>query len=681
DNTVPFIARYRKEITGGLNEIELREIGDLLKLYRNLEERKQDVIRIIEEQGQLTPELKEEILAAPNITKVEDLYLPYRPKRKTRASLARDKGLEPLAQFIFEGMGSLEEELGKYIGELVATGEEALQGALDILAEDISDHAGIRGYTRDYMRRTATIVCQAKDEEAKSPYTMYYDYNERVSKIPPHRILAINRAEKEDFIKVDIKSETDPIIKKIEQLFLKGGSNFFGHFNQVAHDAYKRLIEPSVQRDIRNELTEKAEAQAVYVFADNLRNLLLQPPVGGHIVLGLDPAFRTGCKWAVIDEIGKMLEVGVVYPTPPQSKVKEAKEELERVIRKYAVSIICIGNGTASRETEEFTAELIGELKDLKLSYIIVNEAGASVYSASDVAVREFPDLDVSSRSAVSIARRLQDPLAELVKIEPQSIGVGQYQHDISPKVLSQRLSTVVESVVNYVGVDLNTASVELLAYVAGINNSVAKNIVEYRTDIGRFNNRQELLKVKRLGAKTFEQCAGFLRIGSGDNPLDNTAIHPESYHIAQKVLEICQIDLNEMGGEIDGKLREFNIDEMAQNIDAGIPTLKDVIANLKKPGRDPREDLPLPVFRKDVLNIKDLKVDMELKGTVLNVVDFGAFVDIGLEQSGLVHISELAERFVHHPLDVVSVGDIVNVRVLAIDEDKGRISLSMKGD
>lgn len=680
DNTVPFIARYRKEVTGGLDEVEIRKVQELLKTYRNLEERKEDVIRIIDEQGKLTPELKEQILSATTITKVEDLYLPYRPKRKTRASVAREKGLEPLALFIYQGEGDLESELTKYVNELVPSTDEALQGALDILAEDIADQADIRGYIRDYMRRTGIIVCKAKDEKAESPYTMYYDYSEEVRKIPAHRILAINRAEREEFIKVDISIEIEPIIRKIEELFLKNNSTLFGYFENVANDSFKRLIEPSVQRDIRNELTEKAENQAVYVFANNLRNLLLQPPVKGRIVLGIDPAYRTGCKWAVIDETGKMLEVGVVYPTPPQSKIKEAEIELEKVIRKYEVSLICIGNGTASRETEQFVADLINKLDDLKLAYIIVNEAGASVYSASPTAAKEFPDLDVSARSAVSIARRLQDPLAELVKIEPQSIGVGQYQHDINAKVLTEKLSTVVESVVNYVGVDLNTASVELLSYVAGINGSVAKNIVDYRSSQGKFRNRAELLKVKRLGAKTFEQCAGFLRISEGDNPLDKTAIHPESYHIAEKVLEICGISLDEIGSPvINEKLRKLNLAELATSIGAGLPTLKDVIENLIKPGRDPREDLPLPVFRKDVLNIEDLKPGMELKGTVLNVVDFGAFVDIGLKESGLVHISELANHFVRHPLDVVSVGDIVEVKVLSVDQEKGRIALSMK--
>ncbi|HZK44002.1 MAG TPA: Tex-like N-terminal domain-containing protein, partial [Syntrophomonadaceae bacterium] len=452
DNTIPFIARYRKELTGGLDEVELRKIEELLKINRNLESRKSEVIDIIEEQGKLTPELREELLSAPTITKVEDLYLPYRPKRKTRASVAREKGLELLAKFIYQGEGDLENELPKHLNEEVVNVEDALQGALDILAEEIADHADIRGYIRDYMRRTGVILCKAKDAEAKSPYTMYYDYTEEVRKIPAHRILAINRAEREDFIKVDIKLEIEPIINKIEKLFLSGNSLMFGYLDKVANDAFKRLIQPSVERDIRNELTEKGENQAVYVFANNLRNLLLQPPVKGKTVLGIDPAFRTGCKWVVIDEIGKMLEIGVVYPTPPQPKIKEAEVELERVIRKYNVNLICIGNGTASRETEQFTANLISKLSDIKLSYIIVNEAGASVYSASPVAAKEFPDLDVSARSAVSIARRLQDPLAELVKIEPQSIGVGQYQHDINAKVLSEKLSAVVESVVNYVG-------------------------------------------------------------------------------------------------------------------------------------------------------------------------------------------------------------------------------------
>lgn len=681
DNTIPFIARYRKEVTGGLDETEIRQIAELLKLYRNLEERKQDVIRIIEEQGKLTPELKAEILQAPNITKVEDLYLPYRPKRKTRASVARDKGLEPLAEFIYKGVGDLEEELPKYINEEVLTTDEALQGAFDILAEEISVQAEVRGMVRDYMRRLGLIICQAKDETATSPYTMYYDYSEEVSKIPAHRILAINRAEKEEFIKVDIIADFAEITSRIKKLIIKNDTNMFGHLDNIADDALKRLIRPAVERDIRNELTEKAENQAIYVFADNLKNLLLQAPVKGKVVLGIDPAYRTGCKWSVVDETGKMLEIGIIYPTPPQSKIKEAELVLTEIIKKYKVNIISIGNGTASRETEQFVAGLLNKLNDKELAYIIVNEAGASVYSASATAKQEFPDLDLSMRSAISIARRLQDPLAELVKIEPQSIGVGQYQHDINTKLLAQKLSDVVESVVNYVGVDLNTASVELLSYVAGINSSVAQNIVDYRTNVGKFNNRSQLLKVKRLGAKTFEQCAGFLRISDGDNALDNTAIHPESYHIAKQVLDKCAIDIAEVGNQdIKAKLNKLSLNKLAPELGTGLPTLQDVIDNLIKPGRDPRDELPLPVFRQDILNINDLKTGMELKGTVLNVVDFGAFIDIGLEQSGLVHISELADRYVKHPLDVVKVGDIVNIKVIAIDNEKGRISLSMKG-
>lgn len=681
DNTIPFIARYRKEMTGGLDETEIRHIAELFKLNKNLEERKLDVIRLIEEQGKLTPELEEVILQAPNITKVEDLYLPYRPTRKTRASIARAKGLEALAEFIYIGLGDIEEELPHYITEEVLTNDEALQGAFDILAEEISNNAEVRGFIRDYLNKTGLITTKAKDKTAKSPYTMYYDYCEEVCKIPAHRILAINRAENEDFIKVDIVAEVEIIRDKVAQLILKNNTNMLGYFDNIVSDAYKRLIEPAVQRDIRNELTAKAENQAIYVFADNLKNLLLAAPVKDKVVLALDPAYRTGCKWAVVDETGKMLEIGVVYPTPPQLKIKESEAILAEVISRHKVSIISIGNGTASRETEQFVAGLISKLGDEKLAYIIVNEAGASVYSASNVAKQEFPDLDVAMRSAISIARRLQDPLAELVKIDPQSIGVGQYQHDINSKLLAEKLADVVETVVNYVGVDLNTASVELLSYVAGINNNVAQNIVAYRHSIGKFKNRAQLLKVKRLGPKTFEQCAGFLRISDGDNLFDNTAIHPESYHIAEMILAKSQLDLTELGSkDIKIKLNNLSLNELAQETGAGLLTLQDVVDNLIKPRRDPRDGLPLPIFRQDILSIKDLQVGSQIQGTVLNVVDFGAFVDIGIEQSGLVHISELADSYVKHPLDVVRVGEQVEVRIIAVDEEKGRISLSMKG-
>ncbi|MBO8158209.1 Tex family protein [Thermosyntropha sp.] len=680
DNTVPFIARYRKEVTGGLDETGIRRIQELLRLYRNLEERKAEVIRLIAEQGKLTLDIEKSIVNARNVTAVEDIYRPFRPKRKTRASAAREKGLEGLALFIRYEKGDPEKEAEKYLSEKVVTIKDALKGAVDIIAEEIADDADIRGYVRNYLRKTGIMVCRAEDEEKDSVYRMYYNYSEPVDKIPPHRILAINRGEREGYIKVDVEVDVDKMLNHIRQSYRAVCLANDAYMQKAAEDAYKRLIEPSVIRDIRNELTKKAEEHAVEIFAQNLRHLLLQPPIKDKMVLGVDPAYRTGCKWAVVDETGRLLETGVVYPTLPQQKVAEAKQEFIRLVRQYKIDIIAIGNGTASRETEQFVAEFIQENKEYNLAYIIVNEAGASVYSASELAKEEFPGLDVAERSAVSIARRLQDPLAELVKIEPRSIGVGQYQHDVNPKFLAEKLTWVVESAVNYVGVDVNTASASLLSYVAGINSTVANNIVKYREENGKFKNRKELLKVPRLGAKAFEQCAGFLRIEGGDNPLDGTAIHPESYEAALKLLDYLGMGLNDLGSEeLKEKIRKLDLAETAGRLEIGVPTLEDMIENMIKPKRDPREELPLPIFRQDVLSLEDLKPGMRLKGTVTNVVDFGAFIDIGVKNSGLVHISELSHHFVRHPMEVVTVGDVVEVEVLSVDAEKGRIALSMR--
>lgn len=680
DNTVPFIARYRKEVTGGLNEVEIRKIAELLRLYRNLEARKQEVIRLIDEQGKLTPELEEKILSAPNITAVEDIYRPFRPKKRTRAMMARERGLEGLARFLVEGKGSPEREAAKYLSEEVKTPADALKGAMDIIAEEIADDSDIRAWIRNFIRRTGVIVCKAEDPEKDSVYQMYYDYREPVSKMPPHRILAVNRGEREEYIRVDIEVEREKVYEHIAASYRSFNRGAGDYVKKALEDAYKRLIEPSVIREIRNELTEKAEAHAVEIFAANLRNLMLTPPVKNKIVLGIDPAYRTGCKLAVVDETGKLLETGVIYPTPPQKKIEEAKQVLDRLVRQYRIDVIAIGNGTASRETEQFAAEFIKEHEEYKLCYIIVNEAGASVYSASELGAKEFPELDAAERSAVSIARRLQDPLAELVKIEPRSIGVGQYQHDVNPKLLDEKLSWVVESVVNYVGVDVNTASASLLSYVAGINSTVADNIVKYREANSKFKNRKELLKVPRLGAKAFEQCAGFLRIDDGDEALDATAIHPESYPAAYKLLSLLGLKAEEIGTvRAKEALSGMSLKEMAEKLAVGFPTLEDMIESLMHKRRDPREELPPPVFRQDVLAMEDLKPGMRLKGTVNNVVDFGAFIDIGVKKSGLVHISELSYDYVRHPLEVVAVGDVVEVEVLSVDVEKGRIALSMR--
>lgn len=682
-NTVPFIARYRKEVTGELDEIQLRSIEERVQYLRNLSQRKEEVLRLIDEQGKLSPELKNQILQAKKLTAVEDLYRPYRQKRRTRATVAREKGLEPLAQYMLAGpaSGDPRDEAAKYVNEEkeVSTPEDAIKGALDIIAETIADEPNIRAWLRDFTWKKGTLSTKAKEKDAESVYEMYYDYREPIKTVVPHRVLAINRGEREGILRVHIESEEDTALEYLHQQWLRKGSVTAELVAEALQDGYRRLLAPAIERDVRGELTEKAEKQAISIFSQNLRGLLLQPPIKGAVVLGVDPAYRTGCKWAVVDETGKLLDVGVVYPTPPQEKVKAAKDTFEQLLDRYDFDVIAIGNGTASRETESFVAEFIGSINKKSLKYIIVNEAGASVYSASKVAAREFPKLDVSERSAVSIARRLQDPLAELVKIEPRSVGVGQYQHDVSPKKLEAELGKVVESGVNYVGVDLNTASVELLHYVSGVNTTVAKNLVEHRNANGRFKSRAELKKVPRLGPKAFEQAAGFLRLRDCSNPLDNTPVHPESYGVAKELLSMLGCSLQDVGtAELKAKLNDVNVERVAAETGAGIPTLRDIIESLKKPGRDPREDLPAPIFRTDVLKLEDLREGMILKGTVRNVVDFGAFVDIGVKVDGLVHISQISDRYVRHPMDVVSVGDVVTVKVLSVDLSRQRVSLSM---
>nr|WP_179232636.1 Tex family protein [Paenibacillus rigui] len=683
-NTIPFIARYRKEMTGELDENQLRDIEERLTYLRNLESRKLEVIRLIDEQGKLTGELKTAIEQSVKLQEVEDLYRPYRQKRKTRASVAKEKGLEPLAEWILSQprQGNLLAEAGKYVSEDkgVATAEEAVQGAMDIIAENIADDAKIRTWVRRYTYDQGLLRTEAKNAELESVYEMYYSYQEPVRKLPPHRILAINRGEREDVLKVLLEVQTDRIHDYIGRQIIKGPSPAKDTLAAVIEDAYKRLLAPSIEREVRNEMTQKAEEKAIEVFAENLRNLLLQAPVKGKVVLGVDPAYRTGCKLAVVDDTGKMLEIAVTYPTPPNNKVAEAKAKFRKLIESYGVELIVIGNGTASRETEQFVAELIGEIKERKLQYLIVNEAGASVYSASKLAQTEFPDLDVAERSAISIARRLQDPLAELVKIEPKAIGVGQYQHDVTQKRLDESLTFVVESAVNHVGVDVNTASPSLLSYVSGINSTLAKNIVKFREENGKFVNRAQLQKVPRLGAKAFEQCAGFLRISEGKNPLDNTPIHPESYDVVDKLFRELKLELSQLGSQqLKEQLQQVEPAELATKLGVGVPTLRDILDSLQRPGRDPRDELPAPIFRTDVLQIEDLTAGMELQGTVRNVIDFGAFVDIGIKNDGLVHISQLSDTFVKHPKDVVAVGDTVTVWVLSVDLKKGRVSLTMK--
>lgn len=683
-NTIPFIARYRKPVTGELNDEQLRDLDERLKYLRNLEEKKQTVIASIEEQEKMTPDLMKKIEEAKTIVAVDDIYRPYRPKRKTRATEAKAKGLEPLANIFILQMSSKtsEEEAKDYINEEkgVDNVESAIKGAQDIIAEMVSDNAEFRNAIRNTVMKHGEIVSKAKNEEEKTPYENYYDYLESVSKIPGHRILAINRGEKEKVLNVKIEMPDENIIKVLEKAIITRQSNFTNVLKEAIEDGYTRLIKPAIEREVRNTLTEKAEDGAITVFGQNLKQLLMQPPITGRCVLGWDPAFRTGCKLAVVDETGKVLYTTVIFPTAPQNKVEESKKIVLDIINKYNVSLISLGNGTASRESEAVIVDIIKECKS-KVEYIIVNEAGASVYSASKLATEEFPNFDVGQRSATSMARRLQDPLAELVKIEPKAIGVGQYQHDMNQKKLNETLSNVVEDCVNNVGVDLNTASAPLLEYVSGINKTLAKNIVEYREANGQFASRKELLKVSKLGPKAFEQCAGFMRISGGDNPLDATSVHPESYEAATKLLTLLGYDINSItSGELIGlKSKVEDFAKMADELGIGTMTLEDIVKELEKPGRDPRDEMPKPILRKDVLDMKDLTPGMILKGTVRNVIDFGAFVDIGVHQDGLVHISQMSStKRVEHPLDVVSVGDIVDVRVIDVDIPKARISLSM---
>ena len=753
--TIPFISRYRKEVTGSLNDEVLRNLHERLGYLRNLEEKKEQVIGSIEEQGKLTDELKEKILAAETMVVVEDLYRPYRPKRKTRASVAKERGLEGLAEIILaqETSKTLIEEAESYVNEEkeVNNVKEAIQGAMDIIAEMISDNADYRAYIRQITFEEGKLISQAKDEKAESVYEMYYNYEEPVSKVAGHRVLALNRGENEKILTVKIEAPEERILRYLEtKLIINENENTTDALKATIADSYQRLIAPAIERDIRNEITEKAEDGAISVFGKNLKQLLMQPPIAGKVVLGWDPAFRTGCKLAVVDATGKVLDTKVIYPTAPQNKVEEAKAELKKLIKKYNINLISVGNGTASRESEQVIVELIKEL-DTPVQYVIVNEAGASVYSASKLATEEFPNFDVGQRSAASIARRLQDPLAELVKIDPKSIGVGQYQHDMNQKKLSETLNGVVEDSVNKVGVDLNTASASLLEYISGINKTIAKNIVEYRETNGRFTNRKQLLKVAKLGPKAFEQCAGFMRIVDGDNPLDATSVHPESYDAALKLLEKLDLtmeDLKEiqkkaaaskgktvtvkkensknnkknskqnivikntntamgkalaaaMGGmtlqnnmpskadnvisetvEVSGlEKRVKDKKKMAEELGIGEITLTDILKELEKPARDPREDMPAPILRSDVLEMKDLKPEMILKGTVRNVIDFGIFVDIGVHQDGLVHISQITDKYIKHPLEAVSVGDIVDVKVMEVDLTKKRISLTMRLD
>ena len=683
-NTIPFIARYRKEKHGALDDEQLRSLNERLTYLRNLEDKKEQVLASIEEQGKLTDELREQILAAQTQVVVEDLYRPYRPKRRTRATIAKEKGLEGLANIILLQMTDqpLEEEAKAYVSEekQVATVQEAIQGAMDIIAEAIADEADYRIYIRKLTFEEGSLVSVAKDEKEKSVYETYYDFEEAVKKIAGYRILAINRGEKEKFLTVKITAPEERILRYLEKkVITKENPYTSGYLKEAAEDSYKRLIAPSIEREIRNELTEQAEDGAIKVFGKNLAQLLMQPPITGRVVLGWDPAFRTGCKLAVVDETGKVLDTVVVYPTEPQNKVAETKKIVKGFIEKYGVSLISVGNGTASRESEMVIVDMLKEIGK-PVQYIIVNEAGASVYSASKLATEEFPNFDVGQRSAVSIARRLQDPLAELVKIDPKSIGVGQYQHDMNQKKLSEALSAVVEDCVNNVGVDLNTASASLLEYISGISKAIAKNIVSYREENGRFTNRKQLLKVAKLGPKAFEQCAGFMRISDGDNPLDGTSVHPESYAAAQELMKMLGLNPEDIKGGVMGlSLLAKDRKGISGKLGVGDLTLDDIIKELEKPGRDPREEMPKPVLRTDVLEMKDLTEGMILKGTVRNVIDFGAFVDIGVHQDGLVHISKLTnKKFVKHPLEVVSVGDVVEVKVLSVDMQKKRIQLSM---
>ncbi|MFF0829719.1 Tex family protein [Brevibacillus sp. NPDC003359] len=683
-NTVPFIARYRKEMTGQLDETQIRAIEERVRYLRNLSVRKEEVVRLIDEQGKLTDELRTAIERATKLQEVEDLYRPYRQKRRTRATMAKEKGLEPLANYLMSlpKTGSPEEEAKPYINpeKGVETTEQALQGAMDIVAELLSDDPEIRQWVRQRFVQKGLLLTEQKAEEAdeKNVYQMYYAYSEPLKKVVPHRVLAINRGENEGILKVSIEAPVAEILAWMQKRTIPRDTVARNLLTLTVEDGYKRLIAPSIEREVRAELTEAAEERAIHIFAENLRNLLLQPPVKGKIVLGVDPAFRTGCKLAVVDETGKLLEVAVVYPTPPANKVAEATVKVKQLIETYGVTVVAIGNGTASRETEQFIATLLKELKR-EVMYIIVNEAGASVYSASTLAKEEFPELDVAERSAASIARRLQDPLAELVKIDPKSVGVGQYQHDVSQSRLADSLQFVVESAVNHVGVDVNTASPSLLQYVSGISRQVAGNIVKKRDEIGKFTERSQLKAVPRLGAKTYEQCIGFLRVMEGANPLDKTPIHPESYDATHQLLSMLGINAHEIGSEnCKERIQSLDVKETASKLGIGEPTLQDIVDSLLRPGRDPRDELPKPLLRSDVLQLSDLSVGLKLQGTVRNVVDFGAFVDIGLKNDGLVHISRLKKGFVKHPLEVVTVGDIVDVWVVEIDEKRQRVGMTM---
>ncbi|WP_100403719.1 Tex family protein [Bacillus sp. FJAT-42315] len=683
--TVPFIARYRKEMTGALDEVEIRTLMNRYTYVQNLVQRKEEVLRSIEEQGKLTNELKANILAADKMQAVEDLYRPYKQKRRTKASVAKEKGLEPLAEWILSLPSSppVEEEAKKYISveKEVDSIEEAIQGAMDIIAETVADDAQIREWIRKETFRTGVIQSALKKdaEDEKNIFEMYYSYEEPVARIVPHRTLALNRGEKEGVLKVTIQADIDKIIYYLTKRYIKNEQSSAATFvSQALQDAYKRLIQPSIEREVRNELTEKAEDQAIHIFSENLRKLLLQPPLKGKMVLGVDPAYRTGCKLAAVDETGKVLYIGVIYPHPPKAKRAEAEKLFKQILDQYKIELVTVGNGTASRETEQFVVDMI-KSSDRPIAYMIVNEAGASVYSASDIAREEFPDLQVEERSAVSIARRLQDPLAELVKIDPKSVGVGQYQHDVSQKKLNDSLTFVVETAVNQVGVNLNTASASLLQYVAGLNKTVANNIVKFREENGKFTQRSEVKKVPRLGAKTFEQSIGFLRILTGKEKLDRTAIHPENYSAVKKLLQSMSFSTVDIGtNELSSALNALDIEQTAKSLELGTLTMKDIIEALQKPGRDPRDELQKPLLKTDVLKLEDLKPGMELQGTVRNVVDFGAFVDIGVKEDGLVHISKLKKGFVKHPLDVVAVGDVVTVWVEQIDQNKGRVSLTM---
>ncbi len=697
-NTIPFIARYRKEVTGGLSDETLRDLGERLTYLRNLEQRKEEIIKSIDEQGKLTDEILQAVAIAKTLAEVEDIYRPYKQKKKTRATVAKAKGLEPLADIILEqketkdineiakqyvNIDSLSKEDKKNKDKVVATAEDAIQGALDIIAETISDNAKYRKEIKKLCYREGTIVTKASKAEEKSNYEMYYEYQEALKYIPSHRILAINRGEKEGFLKVSLEKPEEKILKYIERDILKGETQFTQMLKDTILDSFKRLIEPSIDREIRSDLTEKAEEKAIKVFGKNSKQLLLGAPIKGKTVMGFDPAYRTGCKIAVIDETGKVLDYTTVYPTEPQNDVEGAKKELLKLIDKDKIDMIAIGNGTASRESEMFVSDMIKEASR-PVHYVIVSEAGASVYSASKLATEEYPDINVSIRGAISIARRLQDPLAELVKIDPKAIGVGQYQHDVNQKKLSESLTAVVEDSVNKVGVDVNTATPSLLSYVSGINNTIAKNIVKYRDENGKLRNRKQLLKVPKLGKVAFEQCAGFLRILDGDNPLEVTAVHPESYEATEKLLETIGFDKKDLKDkekleELRKKLKTINVEEMAKQLGIGEMTLSDIVEELSKPGRDPREDMPKPILRNDVLKLEDLKEGMVLTGTVRNVIDFGAFVDIGVKHDGLVHISEMSDKFIKNPSDLVSVGDIIKVKVIKIDKDRQKVGLSMK--